>query len=87
MSSRPRHESSIAARVARRLRTPARVRIGTEVRTVDEDIREIQSLLREVVDHLKRHRQSDRRKAVHKAMQIASLASTMALTPDVGRCR
>lgn len=53
----------------------------------DEDVEEIQALLKEVVDHLRRGRLTDRRRAMHKLMRIASLATTMALTLDVGRCR
>ena len=54
---------------------------------MDEDIKEIQTLLKEVVDHLTHGRQSDRRRAVQKLMRIASLATTMALTLQVGRCK
>ena len=56
---------------------------------MNEDIKETQTLhlLKEVVDHLTQSHLSDRRRAMQKLMRIASLATTMALTLQVGRCK
>ena len=61
--------------------------IETRCLEMNEDIKEIQTLLKEVVGHLTHGRQSDRRRAMQKRLRIASLATTMALTLQVGRCK
>ena len=43
-----------------------------------EEIQEMQDLLKEVVEHLRRGQRSDRRIAKEKLRRIASLATTMA---------
>ena len=61
--------------------------IETRCLEMNEDIKEIQTLLKEVVDHLTQSHLSDRRRGMQKLMRIASLATTMALTLQAGRCK
>ena len=61
--------------------------IETRCLEMNEDIKEIQTLLKEVVDHLTQSHLSVRPRAMQKLMRIASLATTMALTLQAGRCK
>ena len=47
---------------------------------MNESINEIQTLLREIVEHLSANTKVDTRKAVAKLQRIAALAATSALT-------
>jgi hypothetical protein len=52
---------------------------------MNDSIKEIERLLREVADHLRAGTPADARKAVAKLERIAALASTLALTVKAAR--
>lgn len=52
-----------------------------------EDIAEMQRLLTEVAEDVKRGRRSIRRATIAKLRRIAAIAETLAVTLEVGRCR
>jgi hypothetical protein len=54
--------------------------VGQEQHSMNESIAQIDSLLRDVVDHLRAGTKPDRRAAVLKLDRLAAVATTLAFT-------